>query len=552
MIPPELETSQPSASRIGGAPLLALAVLAIAAGAWLTFRRATMPWSTLPDYDYWENIRGIVTEHGLDLGLAALFRHNNEHIVVIPKLIYAANYLLTSGSNTGLILYSIAVGAACSALLIFLARDLLRDQPWRLAACAVLVPLGMFSAKLTHSYFRGMSGTIWLTADLFVILSAAALAKAVQTGRASWLLAALLAGLLGVLSYSTAIYSLIVLLLFCLAYLLVPRIRGIMPMPVLLGTIAVIVVVLGVGIAYRQQEHKQLVFDLLALLRFVATYLGNALTMGSSRFQALMAPLVGVVILAVGALSIRKLVADGRAKDALLWIILFGFAPFNAFVTGIGRLSRDAEIATSSRYQSVAAITLIATIVLLLATLPRSSASRGGALLRGGAFALLLISAILLLANRAYVKQYTGRNEAKVLAEIAMRQGIEGQEHIKAAAHSAQLAELYRLLPVLRASGHVPFNTRTRCEALLGQTLAATAAGPAGSTPGAIDTATPFKLFGTQGQAMDVAGWAERDGTPAECIIIIDGKRTAIGAGASILLRQAPSVSSITPQVSTV
>ena len=27
----------------------------------------------------------------------------------------------------------------------------------------------MFSAKLTHSYFLGMSGTIWLTADLFVI-----------------------------------------------------------------------------------------------------------------------------------------------------------------------------------------------------------------------------------------------------------------------------------------------------------------------------------------------------------------------------------------------
>jgi hypothetical protein len=35
------------------------------------------------------------------LDLANLFRHNNEHIVVIPKLIYAANYLATSAATPG-------------------------------------------------------------------------------------------------------------------------------------------------------------------------------------------------------------------------------------------------------------------------------------------------------------------------------------------------------------------------------------------------------------------------------------------------------------------
>ena len=38
------------------------------------------------------------------------------------------------------------------------ARALL-DTPWRLLLCALLFPLVMFSAKLTHSYFLGMSGT---------------------------------------------------------------------------------------------------------------------------------------------------------------------------------------------------------------------------------------------------------------------------------------------------------------------------------------------------------------------------------------------------------
>src|SRR5689334_152354 len=73
--------------------------LATAFGAGITFHRATTPWAVLPDYDYWVSITGLITERGVTLDLARLFRHNNEHIVVIPKLIYLANYLVTSGSN---------------------------------------------------------------------------------------------------------------------------------------------------------------------------------------------------------------------------------------------------------------------------------------------------------------------------------------------------------------------------------------------------------------------------------------------------------------------
>ena len=94
----------------------------------------------LPDYDYWVNITGLITENGVVLDPEALFRHNNEHIVVIPKLIYLANYLVTSGSNIGLIVYSIFAGAVCAILLLVLARDLLRDAPGALGALRRLVP----------------------------------------------------------------------------------------------------------------------------------------------------------------------------------------------------------------------------------------------------------------------------------------------------------------------------------------------------------------------------------------------------------------------------
>jgi hypothetical protein len=226
--------------------------LATALGASLTFQRATTPWSVLPDNDYWGNIRGLITENGLALNLESLFRHNNEHIVVIPKLIYAANYLLTGGSNIGLIAYSLFVGAACAVLLLLLARDLLRDTPARWVFCAVLFPLAMFSGKLSHSYYFGMSGAIWLTADLFVIVSAAAMAKAAKMQSTAWLLASLLAALLGLLTYSTAIYSLLVLLVLCGVFLIVPTFRGRIPWPALVGVAAVVVAVLAVWLVYRR------------------------------------------------------------------------------------------------------------------------------------------------------------------------------------------------------------------------------------------------------------------------------------------------------------
>jgi hypothetical protein len=459
------------------------------------------------------------------LGLDTLLRHNNEHIVVIPKLIYAANYLVTSGSNTGLIAYSLAVGIAITALLLFLARELLIDTPWRLLLYALLFPLVMFSAKLTHSYFLGMSGTIWLTADLLVILSAAALARAVAAESSNWLLLSLLAALIGVLAYSTAIYMLIVLVIFCVAKLLRPKLPGPSARPLLLGTALIGLLVLGLGAAFRNAPRAKpdFAFDLIGLIEFVLIYLGNALTTGPLRLVA------GLMILGAGIASIWRLAAERRIKDTLLWVILCFFAPFNALMTGIGRLGYGVKIAATSRYQSVTAITLIATIVLLLSAFPKTASSRREILLRNVVFGVLLACAAVIAIDRSYVANYTARNERKVVAEIAMRQGIEGSQHLKAV--TPAFGQLDRALPVLRAAKHAPFHWRSRCEGLLGQTIAETP-GPA---VGRIESSSSYKLSHGDGRALELSGVAERNGVAAGCIVLVDGTRTAIGAGAPLV-----------------
>ena len=209
--------------------MVALAIVVTAAAAGLMFLRATTPWSVLPDNDYWGIIGGLITETGVHFDRAELFQRSNEHIVAVPKLLYAANYAVTSGSNIGLIVYSLLVGAACVGLLLFLAKDLLHDRPWRFAVCAILFPLVMFSPKLVHSYFRAMSGTAWLTADLFVILFAITFGLTVTTGKTTWLLLSLVAALIGVMTFTTGVYAVVILLVYCLANLLVLRLRGVSP-----------------------------------------------------------------------------------------------------------------------------------------------------------------------------------------------------------------------------------------------------------------------------------------------------------------------------------
>jgi hypothetical protein len=222
---------------------------------------------------------------------------------------------------------------------------------------------------------------------------------------------------------------LIVLAIFCAAKLLRPKLPGPSWRPGLLGTAIAALLVLGLGAAFRNapKAKPDFAFDLIGLVEFVLIYLGNAFTTGPMRLVA------GLAILAAGVASIWRLAAERRIKETLLWVILFFFAPFNALMTGIGRLGYGVKIAATSRYQSVTAIALIAMIVLVLAALPKTASSRREIVWRNVAFGALLACAAIIAIDRSYVANYTARNERKVVAEIAIRQGIEGSQHLKAA-----------------------------------------------------------------------------------------------------------------------
>jgi hypothetical protein len=189
------------------------------------------------------------------------------------------------------------------------------------------------------------------------------------------------------------------------------------------------------------------------------------------------------------------------------------------------------RLASAMACQAVTAITLIATITLVLAALPRGAVSRRIAVARGAAIVALLLVAVVLAANRAYVRKNVSRNEAKVIAEIALRQGIQSERHLYVVARAT--GSLGNLLLMLRAAQHAPFHWRSPCEEHLGQHIAE----PGGPAAGSVEALSAYAVWHGSGRALELSGWAERNGSAADCIVIVDGNRTVIGSGASVSRR---------------
>jgi hypothetical protein len=188
-------------------------------------------------------------------------------------------------------------------------------------------------------------------------------------------------------------------------------------------------------------------------------------------------------------------------------------------------------MAEASRYQSVAVLTLIATITLGLAALPKGQVSRPVAIARLTVIFALLLITVLVITNRTNLHRYVLRNQQKAIAEIALRLGVQADRHLKATTPAP--GELDRLIPVLRAAHHVPFNRGSVCEDVLGEHIPETVVSP----NGAIEKIATYEMSHGSGRAIELSGWAERNGEEAECVIVLDGARRVVGAGTSIMQR---------------
>ncbi len=410
---------------------------------------AMLPWmGRLPANDYY----GIVAQvadgaHFTADPLRWLAVKSNEHTVVFPALLYAANVVLGDGDNR-------VLSALALVTLLLLAALLARRLPPPLAegsaqtpVWALLVALLVFTPAAAHSIVLGFSGTIWFVANLLAVTAIHQFARLAERPSAARAAAVLVAAFACTLTYSTSLALWVALLLGAWLYRLPLRYRF------ALATGAAPAIVFLTVLYSRPEQHPGPVLDdPVSAARFVAVYLGGPLAA-----DAVLAGCLGIAGLLLAAGIAATLIANRTSLEraALLpWLLLQVYAVGNALGTAVARA--DLGGARSSRYASVAILFWIS-----LAVVGTASACRPG--IRWGVRSRAVpLAAVALLVGATWFRgapvlvEYLRRAARHPLAELALVHDIGDRDALTVA--SPKPGEIEHLRAFMAARGSVPFD----------------------------------------------------------------------------------------------
>jgi hypothetical protein len=408
----------------------------------------------LPYNDYWGILGGLVSDGRLSRDPKVwLLVRNNEHLVDVPALVYAANVALTHGDNRALSAFALGVLAVQVVVLWRLLPEL-DPEPravrpvWRGALGLVLGVL-VFTPAAAHSVVMGFSGTIWFLANLLAVAAVALLVRAAGPARPFGVVPVLLVGLVASLTYSTSLSLWPALLLG--AWLLGRPWRD----GLVLGAGAGAVYLLRT-LAYRPNpHHPDPVTAPLDVLQYGAAYLGNPF---AARFgPAVAVGSVGLVLALAGLAVVLRSGAPALRASAAPWLMLQVYALGNALGTAVWRSGFG--WLSSSRYVSVAVLFWVGLIGLGLALLgSREGPARPWCRLHPAP--MLAASATIVLA--CYVRgipvliDNLERAARQPEAERALLDGSLDLEALKTI--SRVPSQVVDVAPYLRASSHVPFD----------------------------------------------------------------------------------------------
>lgn len=398
----------------------------------------------LPANDYYGIVAQVVDgAHFTGDPLRWLAVKSNEHTVVLPALLYAANVVLGDGDNRVLSVLALVALLVIAALLGRRLPPPLAEGSARLPVWALLVALLVFTPAAAHSIVLGFSGTIWFVANLLAVLAIHLLARLAERPSPARAAAVLAAAIACTLTYSTSLALWAAVLLGAWLYRLPRSYR----LALAIGAAPAIMFL--TALYSRPEQHPGPVLDdPVSVAGFVAVYLGGPLAADAVLAGCL--GIAGLLLAAGGAAAwIANRTSPGRAA-LLPWLLLQVYAVGNAVGTGVARA--DLGGARSSRYASVAILFWIALAVVgcALALGPAARSTRGP-----GAAALALVAATW-LRGAPVLLDYLRRAARQPLAELALIHGIG--DHDALAVATPRPEEIERLRDFMAARRSVPFD----------------------------------------------------------------------------------------------
>lgn len=423
--------------------------VAVAAVPVVRMVRLIMQGSSLQYADYWMMLPRFLNPDG-SLDVNGLLTFQNEHPVVVAQFIYWLNVRLFSGSNVslGLIVVGIVLGQLAVVALMIRRSSFRPVEQMTLFALASAL---LFDPSGSWNFAKAMSGTAWLTANLFAVI-----AVYLRSRDRRW--AALAFAMLAASSYGTgAVAWVAVIAVGCSKR---PFRQWWREWPYALGLLATIAWYRVAGVA---QGPVPEVFPTgpADILRTAARLFGAVLGLSDTPAEVVGAVAVlGIPVLAL-VLALRS-----RDRDVSAWIGLATFGWLAALEIAAGRLQTILLFGEQGRYASLPALGWIGLAgmgLVMLRSLGRrliaSGRNRSGRAasspwLPSAVIAVLVVAALFAGQDNATALGKSPIRQA--IVELALQMGIaDGKNFLLIGLDGGAPIEVTDLL---KQVGHYPFN----------------------------------------------------------------------------------------------
>ncbi|HEV2887597.1 MAG TPA: hypothetical protein VGX49_11840 [Jatrophihabitans sp.] len=455
--------------------------------------------------DYWTALVRITNPDG-SLHLRGLFSYQNEHPFFTPQVVYYLDAKLLNGTNHELGYFAIAMSLASLAILWLLLPSRwtgLARALMLLAASAVL-----FCPTGAWNFLKGMSGTAWITANVFGLL-------AILFARDRRTFLATAAAAMALLTYGTGFAA--PLAVVVVALLQRDRWwRWGLPLGLFFGGLVVYKLTANGGTTGKGVGHDP---GLLS-----QTFLTNLSTLWdpAGGTFGLVAGAGGLVVLAVSFVTFWTRRAD--YADLIPWWGVAAYATLAAGLISLGRSEVFAGDGAQARYVSLSGLFWIAVAVVGVRTARSSRELTIGVAAIAAAVAVFWAGSPQLYATTA--------GETPVQNEMAAGVRFNATDPFK-----GRLQNPPAVISRLQGLGSYPFTS----DYTIGCGLK-----PDDSIDLSKAKVLPAALFGKSasldhdqlvGGTREMDGWIHWVGHPLQCVAITDGTGKIIGGGAVHVIR---------------
>ena len=403
----------------------------------------------LLNFDYWWMIKNIYSIDGFSTNIFDWIFRANEHFVLIPAIIYALNIVVTKGSNIGLCLATFFLASVQGILLIVLVPNTLKKYPPRLLLLILLISLFNFTPAAAHNWMRGYSGVHWIIANLFVIASIFCVKKLLESQQNRFAIASIILGILGCISYSTALGIWPILCAVGILYKL--------PKKFTISYLFFSVLVIGIYfLTYTTPSHHPSLSKLnfIDIVAYIPVYLGAIFTHNISVASA-----IGWVGLVLAGIFLIYWLFVTYPQDCLPCLSIITYTFGTALMAAVSRSGFGIEQAIASRYATLPSLFWLSLIILIFLWLEKQEIT----LRKQWYFVMPLVVVLTVLTILMYrvgtetFREIAHRATFQPLVALSLQIGISDPTLIQEKVGNRPAAFL-GLVDALKTDGLVPFH----------------------------------------------------------------------------------------------